>query len=126
MEPVLREFNGRLMRRLAVIDLGDNPRTFPSPEVEVDRGAETFVDAGRPVYELVNPNGKTYVMQALCIGVDPTMAEESLGRLGDRLEMPADWSYRFRIFDDELVVDTTGTIATVLQNEFENTYTLPW
>jgi len=126
MEPVLREFNGLLMRRLAVIDLGDNPRTFPYSEVKVDRGAVFFFDAGRPVYELVNPDGKTYVMQALCIGVDPTMNEDSLVMLGDRLEMPDGWSYRSRILDEELVVDTTATIATVLQDEFENSYTLPW
>jgi hypothetical protein len=30
-----------------------------------------------------------------------------------------------RVLDDELVVDTTGRVATVLQDEFENSYTLP-
>jgi hypothetical protein len=39
--------------------------------------------------------------------------------------MPEGWTYRSRILDDELVVDTTATIATVLQDEFENSYTLP-
>jgi hypothetical protein len=125
MEPVLREFNGLLMRRLAVIDLGDSPGTSPYTEVKVDRGAVFFFDAGRPVYELVNPDGLAYVMQALCIGVDATMSEDSLVTLGDRLAMPDGWSYRTRILDDELVVDTTGTVATVLQDEFENSYTLP-
>jgi len=125
MEPVLREFNGLLMRRLAVVDLGDSPGTSPYTEVKVDRGAVFFFDAGRPVYELVNPDGVAYVMQALCIGVDPTMSEDSLATLGDRLAMPDGWSYRTRILDDELVVDTTGTVATVLQDEFENSYTLP-
>jgi len=64
-------------------------------------------------------------MQALCIGVDPSMTEESLETLGERLSMPEGWTYRTRILDDELVVDTTATIATVLQDEFENSYTLP-
>jgi hypothetical protein len=125
MEPVLREFNGILMRRLAVIDLGDSPRTSPYSEVKVDRGAVFFFDAGTPVYELVSPEGKTYVMQALCIGVDPSMTEDSLVALGDRLAMPEGWSYRTRILDDELVIDTTGRVATVLQDEYENSYTLP-
>jgi hypothetical protein len=125
MEPVLREFNGLLMRRLAVIDLGDSPGTSPYTEVKVDRGAVFFFDAGRPVYELVNPDGLAYVMQALCIGVDATMSEDSLVTLGDRLAMPDGWSYRTRILDDELVGDTTGPVATVLQDEFENSYTLP-
>jgi len=84
-----------------------------------------FFDAGRPVYELVNPDGLAYVMQALCVGVDPSMDEAGLPGLGDRLSMPEGWSYRTRVLDEELVVDTTGKVATVLQDEFENSYTLP-
>jgi len=125
MEPVFRDFNGLLMRRLAVIDLGDSPGTSPYSEVKVDRGAVFFFDAGRPVYELVSPAGLAYVMQALCIGVDPGMSEDGLSTLGDRLTMPEGWSYRTRILDEELIVDTTATVATVLQDEFENSYTLP-
>ena len=124
-EPVLREFNGLLMRRLAVIDLGEQPVASPYTDVHVDRGAVFFFDAGKPVYELVSPDDVAYVMQALCVGVDPSMTEESLQTLGGRLSMPEGWTYRTRILDDELVVDTTATIATVLQDEFENSYTLP-
>jgi len=125
LEPVLREFNGLLMRRLAVIQLGDDPGTSPYTDNHVDRGAVFFFDAGKPVYELVNPDGLAYVMQAYCVGVDPTTDEASLATLGERLSMPEGWSYRVRTLTDELVVDTTATIATVLQDEFENSYTLP-
>ena len=124
-EPVLREFGGILMRRIAVVDLGDTPGTSPYTDVHVDRGAVFFFDAGKPVYELVNPDGLAYVMQALCIGVDPSIDEAGLATLGERLAMPDGWTYRFRVLDDELVVDTTGRVATVLQDEFENSYTLP-
>ena len=65
------------------------------------------------------------VMQARCIGVDPTISEESLDTLGDKLSLPAGWSYRVRVLNEELVVDTTAHVATVLQDEFENSYTLP-
>jgi hypothetical protein len=125
LDPVLHEFNGLLMRRLAVIDLADEVIPAPYTEVHVDRGAVFFFDAGKPVYELVAPDGKAYVMQALCVGVDPTMAEAVLPDLGCRLAMPEGWSYRTRVLDEELVVDTTATVATVLQDEFENSYTLP-
>ncbi len=124
-EPVLREFNGILMRRIAVIDLGDVPATAPYTDVHVDRGAVFFYDAGRPVYELVDPTGLAYVMQALCIAVDPGMDEAALATLGDRLALPDGWSYRVRVLTEELVVDTTDHVATVLQDEFENSYTLP-
>ena len=65
-------------------------------------------------------------MQAYCIGVDPTMSRDSLDTLGERLSMPEGWSYRSRVLTEDLVVDTTTTVATVLQDEFENSYTLPY
>jgi hypothetical protein len=125
VEPVLREFNGLLTRRIATVDLGDDPVVRPYTERHVNRGAVFFFDAGAPVHELVNPDGLAYVMQAYCIGVDPTLTAEALPTLGERLDLPEGWSYRTRILDEELVVDTTATIATVLQDELENTYTLP-
>jgi hypothetical protein len=84
-----------------------------------------FFDAGKPVHELVDPGGIAYVMRAYCVGVDPTLTEGDLGALGERLALPEGWSFRTRVLDEELVVDTTATIATVVQDELENTYTLP-
>jgi hypothetical protein len=125
LEPVLREFNGLLMRRLAVIDLGDTPSTSPYTDNHVHRGAVFFFDSGKPVYELVSPDGLAYVMQAYCVGVDPTTDEASLLTLGQRLDPPKGWTYRVRTLEEELVVDTTHKVATVLQDEFEHSYTLP-
>lgn len=125
VDPIFRDFNGITMRRIATVDLGGNPSTQPYVERYVNRGAVFFFDAGSPVYELVNPAGVAYVMQAYCVGVDPTLTAADLASLGDRLALPEGWSYRTRILDEELVVDTTATIATVLQDELENSYTLP-
>jgi hypothetical protein len=85
-----------------------------------------FFDAGKRVYELVDAGGTAYVMQAYCVGVDPGLTEDGLMNLGGRLELPQGWTYRTRILDEELVVDTSDHVATVLQDEFENTYTLPF
>ena len=125
VDPVFRDFNGLTMRRIATVPLGDNPAVQPYVERHVNRGAVFFFDAGKPVYELVNDEGLAYVMQAYCVGVDPTLPQSSLDGLGDRLALPAGWSFRTRVLDEELVVDTSATIATVLQDELENTYTLP-
>ncbi len=125
VDPVLRDFNGLTTRRIATVDLGEDPTTRPYVERHVNRGAVFFFDAGAPVYELVNPDGVAYVMQARCVGVDPDLTEEQLPSLGERLALPDGWTYRTRVLDEELVVDTTATIATVLQDELENTYTLP-
>jgi hypothetical protein len=125
-EPVLRDFNGITMRRIATVDLGEIPKLGPYNETKVNRGVIFFWDEGQTVHELINPEGHAYVMQALCTGVDPTMSPESLLTLGERLELPDGWSYRTRVLDEDLIVDTTATIATVLQDEFENSYTLPY
>jgi hypothetical protein len=126
IDPVFADFSGLTMRRIAMVPLGDSPTASAYSRVNVDRGAVFFFDAGEPVHELVDPNGDAFVMQAYCIGVDPTLTAEQLGGLGQRLALPEGWSYRTRILDTEMVVDTTGSMATIVQDELENTYTLPW
>ncbi len=124
VEPVITEFNGLTMRRIATVDLKDSPGTVPYAERFVNRGSTFFWDAGSKVWELVNPDGKAYVMQALCIGVDPTISLDTLDSLGSKLNLPDGWSYRSRILEKELISDTTTHDATVVQDEFENTYTV--
>lgn len=125
VDPVFKDFNGIQMRRIATISLGADFAAGPYVVRNVNRGAVFFWDAGKTVYELVDPDGRPFVMQARCIGVDSDMTEESLATLGDRLALPEGWSYCTRVLDVELVVDTSATLATVVQDEFENTYTLP-
>ncbi len=125
VEPVLREFNGLTMRRIATLDLGTAMQAGPYTIRNVNRGAVLFFDAGLRIYELVDADAVAYVMQAYCVGVDPTLTEEALVDLGDRLDLPDGWSYRTRVLDEELVVDTSASLATVIQDELENTYTLP-
>jgi hypothetical protein len=126
VDPVFRDFSGIQMRRIATIPLGADFAAGAYVVRNVNRGAVFFWDAGKTVYELVDPEGRAFVLQARCVGVDPSMTEESLATLGERLALPEGWSYRTRVLDAELVVDTSATLATVVQDEFENTYTLPY
>ena len=126
VEPVFKDFNGIQMRRIATIPLGADFAAGAYVVRNVNRGAVFFFDAGKTVYELVDSEGRAFVMQARCVGVDPGMTEESLANLGERLALPEGWSYRTRVLDSELVIDTSATLATVVQDEFENTYTLPY
>ena len=114
------------MRRIAVLALGTNPVQVPYTVRKVDRRVSMYFDAGSAVYELIDPDGRPYVMQAYCTGVDATLDENSLARLGERLALPTDWSFRSRVLQEELIVDTSHSVATVLQDELENTYTLPF
>jgi hypothetical protein len=126
VDPVFKDFNGIQMRRIATIPIGADFAAGPYTIRNVNRGAVFFFDAGKTVYELVDPDGRALVMQARCIGIDPNMTEKSLANLGERLALPEGWSYRTRVLETELVVDTSATLATVVQDEFENTYTLPY
>ena len=126
VDPVFKDFSGIQMRRIATIPIGADFAAGPYVARNVNRGAVFFFDAGKTVYELVDPDGRALVMQARCVGVDPNMTEESLATLGERLALPEGWSYRTRVLETELVVDTSATLATVVQDEFENTYTLPY
>ena len=126
VDPVFKDFNGIQMRRIATIPLGADFAAGPYVARNVNRGAVFFFDAGKTVYELVDPEGQAFVMQARCVGVDSSITEQSLETLGDRLALPAGWTYKSRMLETELVIDTSATLATVVQDEFENTYTLPY
>jgi hypothetical protein len=65
-------------------------------------------------------------MQALCNAVDESLRIDNLSELGSKLQLPQGWSYRTRILEEDLVVDTSDHFATVVQDELENTYTLPY
>lgn len=128
IEPVIRDFNGLPMRRIATVEfeLGAKPGTVPYEVRHVNRGAVFFWDKGTEVYELVRPDGEAFVMQALCTAVDPTLSIDNLSELGSKLQLPDGWSYRTRILEEDLVVDTSDHLASVVQDELENTYTLPY
>lgn len=78
---------------------------------------------GKPVYELVDPDGNEYVMQAH----DAEFPIESLATLGEKLKkLPAGWKYQTRILTENLVLDLTPnqTIYAV-GDEFNQYYTRP-
>ncbi|MFZ1062871.1 MAG: hypothetical protein WAN30_05300 [Acidimicrobiales bacterium] len=124
VEPVIRDFGGIEMRRVATIELDGDVVRMPYRERHVNRGAVWYFNAGSRIHELSSPDARTYVMQAYCTGVDESLSEASLVELGDRLDLPVGWSYDTRVLSADLVVDTTAHVATVLQDELENTYTL--
>ena len=75
-------------------------------------------EAGKPTYQLVDPDGHVYVVQGHKIPVD------ELATLGDRMEqLPEGWEYRVTVLDEDLVMDLTPNepIPSV-QDEFDQIY----
>jgi hypothetical protein len=82
----------------------------PAPYVEtrVTRSTDFPSAAGNAVYELVAPNGATYVMQSYEQIIDTTLAIGDLASLGQRLRLPTGWIYRARVTVQDLVVHAPG------------------
>jgi hypothetical protein len=117
-------FDGLAMRLVAVVDLPlriRGNRQDPYTETTIERTTEYVFLGGKPVHELVAPDGRTFVMQSYSHIVDDTLTQESLASLADRLALPAGWRYQVRTPEQDLILRTAGRI-TVIQDELQNTY----
>lgn len=116
-------FGGIDMLRQAKVELSSmNPA--PYSVNEVDRRAVFVFDAGRPVFELVDPGGRRWVMQTWSQTVDPTLVFDDLSTLAARLALPVGWTYQTRTLDRPLTVDTSTRKASVTQDDLANSYSL--
>lgn len=119
-------FGGLDMRLAGRIDV---------PATEVAGGAKFYSDrvvartttfvfgAGKPVFELVDPIGRIFVMQSYLIAAGD-FDESALASLGPSLALPSGWTYRSRVIDAELRVAAVDGLATVVQDDAGNTYQL--
>lgn len=116
-------FGGIEMIKRATVDLGTVGASDPpyTPHF-VNRKTVFGYAAGSRVYQLVAADGSTYVMQSWSQQVDPTLAEAGLALLGQRLRLPAGWTFRTFTLTEDLKVVTTETDAVVLQDELKNSY----
>lgn len=118
-----RSFGGIEMIEQATVQLSSN-NPQPYSVNKVDRRAVFTFDAGRPVFELVDADGRRWVMQTWSRVVDKNLTLDDLAGLGSRLSLPDGWRYETRTLTEPLVVDTTSTVAHVLQDELTNSYSL--
>ena len=125
-EPGEIQFFGELeMRLIASVALSPGDLTQEAyQERSVIRDTEFVFLAGSEVYELIAPDGKVYVMQSYAQIVEDTLDEAALPSLGEELALPDGWIYRTRILDEDYVVVDQDGIATVVQDELQNTYQL--
>ena len=119
----VRSFHGERMRKVATLPIASfaDLAQVPYRERTVSRLNTWHWGAGRKVYELLAPDGATYVMQSYSQIVDPGLDITDLGSLGTRLALPEGWSYRVRRLREPLTLRARGS-ATILQDELKNTY----
>jgi hypothetical protein len=88
---------------------------------EVTRTTNFIYRAGSAVYELTSPAGEVYVMQSYSQIVNPALSMKDLPVLSEQLKLPAGWTYRSRVLDQDLSLVVNG-IAYVLQDNLLNSY----
>ena len=116
-------FGGIDMIQQAVVQLSSmNPAAYNVNKV--DRKAIFVFDAGRPVFELIDPEGQHWVMQTWSQTVDKNLSLDDLPGLASRLHLPEGWRYRTRTLTSPLSVDTTTRDAHVTQDDLANSYSL--
>lgn len=116
-------FGGLDMIKQATVQLATTNQAPYSVNM-IDRRAAFTFDAGRPVFELIDPEGQRWVMQTYSQVVDKNLTLDDLPGLASRLTPPEGWRYETRTLTEPLVVDTTGRDAHVLQDDLTNTYSL--
>lgn len=89
---------------------------------EVHRDTTYAFDAGKNVYELLDPMGAVYVMQSFSLQQDADLAESDLPGLSAQLTLPTGWTYRTRSLTAPLQVTAVNGVATVVQDDRANTY----
>lgn len=117
-------FGGIEMRQVATLEaklwqasMGD--KLYEDNEVR--RTTVWYFDKGNRVYELVSPKGVVYMMQSYTTMVDTTLTLAGLDRLGSKLTLPKDWSYRSRVLEQDLALKAEGR-AIVIHDNFHNSY----
>lgn len=88
---------------------------------EIERDTVFVFAAGKPVFELTDPEGHVYMMQSYAQMVDPALTLADLPDLGKRLALPQGWSYSTRVLDADYRLEADG-VAIVVRDELQNTY----
>lgn len=125
IDPTPRTIAGLEMRHAGSIDvplsaissLGSTPYAAKT----IQRNTTVQFDAGKVVYELVGPDGKIYDMQSYSVQ-KTAQTEADLPTLGARLTLPSGWSFHTRTLTAPLQITAIGGLATVVQDDFDNTY----
>jgi hypothetical protein len=86
---------------------------------EVKRDTIWTYDAGKPIFELTDPDGHVYVMQSYSQLVDKKLNYRDLRRLAGLLTLPPGWSYSWEKLTHTLNLNSNGLAYIVNDNLFD-------
>jgi rhodanese-related sulfurtransferase len=96
----------------------------PYTPVSIARDTEWIFKAGKPVYLLRTPEGKTWVLQEYCNDIDTSLAADNLDKLGGKLKLPSGWKFETNILAKDLSLNTARSAgrAFIMRDELGNAY----
>lgn len=124
VNPQIRVFQGLAAREVGVLELSLLyliKRPQPYQTLTVNRNTTWVYDAGKPVYELLDPNDNIFIMQSFSLEKLPQTLD-SLNGLANKLSLPKGWKFRTRILDKTYYLTPLNKQAEVIQDNFLNTY----
>jgi hypothetical protein len=87
----------------------------------VQRQTVYTYEAGKPIYELIDPDRNVYVMQSYAQIVDSTLTINQLPALKRILSLPKGWRYRTERLHHSIELTATGT-AYVINDNLADSY----
>lgn len=129
LDPTVKNLDGVEMRLAGVLNIAtrDLPAfvsgSSPYEVGPVTRNTVWIYDGGKPLYQLIDPQGRIFVMQSFSQEIAPlTFAD--LPTLGSRLDLPDGWVYREAVPTERVDVVAVDGVAQVTQDELKNSYQL--
>jgi len=126
LDPTIVSFNEIEMRKAGILKLRFKEifgKRSVYKERKVRRNSVWIFAPNELVYELVSPDGKVYVMQSYSTEVK-NLTLDNLKDLKSHLKLPRGWNFQARLLTEELNVPIPQGLATVIQDDFYNSYTL--
>ena len=125
-DTTVQTLGGIAMRKAGAIDVPSSDvmaMSKPYLQHTIHRNSAFHFWANTLVYELVDPAGHVYDMQSFSVQ-NHAQTLANLPNLGASLTLPTGWTFRTRPLPAELVLTALGGDATVVQDDWGNTYSL--
>lgn len=88
---------------------------------EIKRQTSWLYEPGKPVYELIDPNGEVFVMQSYSIKKSHQTAH-TLAQLGSKLKLPKGWVFKTGTLNQPESLKAINNISIIVQDDLDNTY----
>ncbi len=123
VSPDIRNFGGIEMRRAGVlaVSISDLMHQDPYTVHKVARQTTWVYQAGKPVYQLISPDGSVFFMQSFS-AQKKSQDMQDLAKLGSALTLPKGWQFRTLTLKKDYLLTATDGMAYVTRDDFANTY----